>query len=311
MNVTLRQLRTFLVGTKSVSFSEAAGRANLSQPGFSLLIRQLETELGVKLFHRTTRRVELTQSGRELGARLEQVLEELDRALHEAGLDEARQHGHVNIGVMPSIGASIAGEVIAYMRAAHPGISLTIIDDQAIPLAHMVADNLIDFAISVAVPPEQDLTFSPLIRDRMVFVLHPTEPILREGKPEWREVFTLPYIAFAQSSVQECVARALQTAGMTIEPVAEVKFIATATGMVRAGVGFAILPELALGMARVSDLVVLPISPAVTRKVGIVANNRRSLSPAAVVAREAVCRVVKAFERRRMCAPSTGETNLE
>ena len=128
---------------------------------------------------------------------------------------------------------------------------------------------------------------------------------------EWREVFTLPYIAFAQSSVQECVARALQAAGMTIEPVAEVKFIATATGMVRAGVGFAILPELALGMARVSDLVVLPISPAVTRKVGIVANNRRSLSPAAVVAREAVCRVVKAFERRRMGAPSTGETDLE
>ena len=302
MNVTLRQLRAFLVGTKTASFSEAAGRANLTQPGFSLLVQQLETELGVRLFDRTTRRVELTQSGRDLGGRLERVLEDLDQALDDVRLDVARQHGHVVMGVMPSIGASIVGDIYARMKADHPGISLTIREDQAIPLAHLVADNLVDFAISVSVPPDHDLTFSPLMQDRMVFVLHPDEPILAGGKPRWQDVFALPYIAFAQSSVQERVARALQTAGVTVKPVAEVKFIATAIGMVRARIGFAILPELALGMADVSDLIVLPMSPAVTRKVGIVANSQRSLSPAAVVTRDAVLQVAKAFERRRAAA---------
>eukprot|EP01034_Spumella_vulgaris_P046684 gene46684-58209_t len=84
MNLTVRQLRAFALGAQFASFSEAANRMGMTQPGYSLLIRQMEEEVGMALFRRTTRRVELTEAGREILQSAQRTLQQLDETRRRA-----------------------------------------------------------------------------------------------------------------------------------------------------------------------------------------------------------------------------------
>ena len=78
MNISLRQIRAFIVVARFSSFTRAADLLHLTQPALTVQIRQLEQALGVKLFDRNTRAVELTRIGRELLPVLERLLGEFD-----------------------------------------------------------------------------------------------------------------------------------------------------------------------------------------------------------------------------------------
>ena len=84
MNITLRQLYGFKAVEDVGTFTAAAQRLKVAQPALSLNIRDLESELGAKLFDRTTRRVELTGAGREFLRSVEKLIVDLERAVQNA-----------------------------------------------------------------------------------------------------------------------------------------------------------------------------------------------------------------------------------
>ena len=84
MNVTIKQLQAFLAVVEYGSFTRAAERLRLAQPALSRGIRELERQLAVRLFDRTTRRVELTEAGREFGAAAHKLMGDLDLAVRNA-----------------------------------------------------------------------------------------------------------------------------------------------------------------------------------------------------------------------------------
>src|SRR5690348_15305386 len=81
MNISLRQIRAFLAVAELGSFTEAGERLGLSQPALSLLVRQLETQLNLRLFDRTSRRTTLTSGGREFEQSVVKVVTDLDSAV--------------------------------------------------------------------------------------------------------------------------------------------------------------------------------------------------------------------------------------
>src|SRR5215213_6451416 len=101
MNVTLRQLHAFLAVAETNSFSRAAAQLNTAQSRISILVRDLEAELGIRLFDRTTRRMELTAAGREFRTHAGKVVGDLKHAVEDTHALGERKRGRLTVAAPP------------------------------------------------------------------------------------------------------------------------------------------------------------------------------------------------------------------
>ena len=128
INWSSREIDVFLVLCETLSFRRTAERVHLSQPAVTGVIARLEEALGVRLFDRSTRQVQLTGPGQVFLAqaqRLRHMTEEAVRAVREVA---ALQVGQVAMAAMPSLVATVVPQAFARFRASHPGIGLQIMD---------------------------------------------------------------------------------------------------------------------------------------------------------------------------------------
>src|SRR5690348_3192834 len=107
IDFTSRQLRAFLLVAQYRSFTRAAGTLFITPSGLSVLIRELETQLGARLFDRTTRHVALTSSGSELLVAAERNLQELDSALARIGRSSTGAGPSFSLGAPLFVAASV------------------------------------------------------------------------------------------------------------------------------------------------------------------------------------------------------------
>src|SRR5882757_666436 len=120
----IRQLEHFVAAAEEGHFSRAADRANIVQSGLSASIRSLERDLGTRLFDRTTRRVELTESGRALLIEARRVLSAAATAREAVAGVEGLQRGTLSLGIMQSLVAIRLPALLARFHSDHPGIDL-------------------------------------------------------------------------------------------------------------------------------------------------------------------------------------------
>ena len=283
VNVTVRQLRAFAILSSVGSFTRAAAALHTTQPALSAQIRELETSLGVRLFDRNTRSVALTVTARELLPVVDRILGDLAGVVAHARDVAARNIGQVAVAALPSVAATRLPPCIARFRAAHPGIVVALHDALAERVADLVRDGVVDFGISGAIASDRALVFEPLGTDRMVAVLPVGHPLARVRHITLAHLLDIPLILMDRhSSVRVIVDRAYAVHGRVPMPVYEAAFMATAMGMVRAGLGVTLLPASAFELATVPDLVIRPLDePALERTLGVVRRAGRSLSPAA------------------------------
>src|SRR5688500_18016150 len=128
MNLSMRQMRAFLHVARIGNFTRAAEQAHMTQAGLSTLVREMERQLGVRLFDRTTRMVGLTAAGRRLLPVVERVLGELDEVTGRLGAegDEARQT--LRVAATPLVSSNLLPQVFARFRESHPRIRLRLFD---------------------------------------------------------------------------------------------------------------------------------------------------------------------------------------
>src|SRR5580704_19419771 len=116
MDFTSRQFRAFLLVAQHRSFSRAAEALYITPSGLSVLIRELESQLGFRLFDRTTRHVGLTSYGRELLGVVRQSLEKLNTAVSRVGRSAAEASRTLSVGAPPLVAANILPEAIREFR---------------------------------------------------------------------------------------------------------------------------------------------------------------------------------------------------
>lgn len=280
-NVSTRQLRAFVRLAGERNFTRAAAATPLSQPAFSALIRQLEDSVGVRLFDRSTRHVDLTAEGREFLASSWRVLAEFDAALLDLDERASQRRGRVAIALLPSLAADWLPPVLADFHRQHPGIDLDVADVLSEPCIERVRSGQADFALAAIRANTAELRADSFGSDDFHLVCPVGHPLLsvRDLKP--RQLADWPFIHLSRtSSVRQYIDAAVHPA--RLRSVLEVDQLATVSGMVSAGLGVSIVPTLTLYQFRSPALAIRPIPwRGLTRRIYLVRPRDRSLSLAA------------------------------
>jgi DNA-binding transcriptional LysR family regulator len=243
----LRQFRYFVAVAEERHFGRAAERLHMAQPPLSHAIRQLEGELGVVLFDRTTRRVDLTDAGRAYLDRVQAILAEVDEAAHHARRVAAGAVGHLTLGCVGSVTYSLLPTLSRHLATELPGIDFSFRGEM---LAPDQVEALRNGAIDVALlrPPVADpsLAVHTLRRDPLVVALPAEHPLAAKTEvcaADLAGVDLIVHLADRLSAMHDVVFGVLYDAGVEPHIRHEVGETSTLVTLVAGGLGAAVVPE--------------------------------------------------------------------
>jgi LysR family glycine cleavage system transcriptional activator len=165
---SLDALRIFVVAARYLSFTEAASELNLTQSAVSHRIRGLEEELGLGLFKRLTRRLELTEQGRALAQKIGSAIVEIDRSITEIG--HGTDNGPLKVTMLPSVASHWLIPRLPRIRARHPELDIKVIADARLLDLRSEA---IDLAVRFCRVPHGSYVATRLMSDRVLPVCSP------------------------------------------------------------------------------------------------------------------------------------------
>jgi DNA-binding transcriptional LysR family regulator len=249
------QLRYFVALAEKLHFGRAAAALHISQPPLSRAIRALEERLGVALFARTRRRVELTPEGTRLLDEARRVQAQLERVCGELRGMAAGERGRLRIGFVSLADYGVLPELLKEFKAARPGVALALREmlspDQGAALAAGELD------VGLLLPPVHE---APLLdhvvvqRERFVVAL-PTRHRLarRAGKLAVRELEGEPLVMVPREiapGLYDIVAGLVQRAGLSLNIAQEAIQMQTVVSLVSSGLGAAIVPASVANLGR-------------------------------------------------------------
>jgi DNA-binding transcriptional LysR family regulator len=174
-------LRAFVAVAEQGNFSKAAEQLGLSPSSLSQIIRTFEERLGVRLIHRTTRSVSLTEAGQRLLLRIRPALAELDAALSDVGHFRDRPAGIVRVRCLRQAFRTYVAPILAAFHAAYPDIKLDILVDDAI--VDLVAGGF-DVGFTLGEVLEKDMVGVKLGGEMRQIAVASPEYVARHGRPE-------------------------------------------------------------------------------------------------------------------------------
>jgi LysR family transcriptional regulator, hydrogen peroxide-inducible genes activator len=181
MRPTIRQLEYAVAVADAGHFGRAAAACGVSQPGLSTQLRQLEDQLGVRIFERTSRRVVLTPAGARVVAAARDVLMRCDDLAEVASAAREPLAGVIRLGVIPTVGPYLLPRALPRVRKEYPKLRLVLREEQTDRLVAALRDGKLD-AILVALPlAEVDLEAQPLFREPFLVAMPAGHRLARRG----------------------------------------------------------------------------------------------------------------------------------
>jgi len=283
MDISMRQVRAFVSVAHLKSFTRAAALLHVSQPALTVQIRKLEESLGIRLLDRNSRTVDITRVGRELLPVFQRVLHELDSVIMDTKALATQQHGVVRIAALPSFAAGLLPAIISRFRRSNPRMSFVVRDVIASRVNAAVRSEEVDIGITGGELSDPDLDVLHLTHDQMHVVFPSQHPLQRKRRITLEDLAELPLVLMdADTSVRAIVDRAFVAAGRLPIPACEAIYMMTAVGMVKAGLGVAVLPASAKEVRAEPSLKSRKIDdPAFARPIAVIKKRNRTLPPAA------------------------------
>ena len=249
MNVTLRQLRVFIAVAEALHFTRAADSLQLSQSSVSTLIRELEENLGLRLFDRHTRMLRLTQAGAEILPLARKAVADLDSVIGSSAQLKTLSRGRVSMAVASVQAALVMPHVIREFCIANPGVKVVLHDVAQEEVLQMVRAGEVDFGLGTASGSRHDLSTRTLWTEVFVAVLPSDHPLGRKRELTWKDLKEAPIIGpLANNPVREQLDFALAREGISLTRLYEVNLPLTIVGMVEGGLGIGVMTT---SMARV------------------------------------------------------------
>ncbi|CAN5511583.1 LysR family transcriptional regulator [soil metagenome] len=294
-NLSLKQLRAFLAVADSGSFTEAARRLNVTQSALSLLVKDMESEIGFKLLNRTTRKVALSDAGREFHPMVQKVLDELESVIRGAAEVAMVRRGIVRIAATEAVACTLVTPAIAAYRQHRPSVEVRLVDtlvgSMLIPLRNGDVDYVVGPASLAASNLDAQVAVTPLFQSPFSIFCPEAHPLTAFEKVPANELlkyelivpsadFTTRLMPQLRSHLgDKAFDRALAS---TLPNARQVANMITGLSLAAAGLGVMIAPHYLGPLASNFGLAgrVL-VRPSMTRVVALYTRKSHALSPSA------------------------------
>ncbi|AIF44790.1 MULTISPECIES: LysR family transcriptional regulator [Virgibacillus] len=278
----LRQLKYFIEVAKREHVTEAADALHVAQSAVSRQIFNLEEELGVNLFIREGRNVRLTPIGRVFLDHMEQALNVIDDGVQVVEEYTDPQRGTIHIGFPSSLAAYILPTAISAFRNQYPNVKFELNQGSYYDLKNAVIRGESNIALLGPVPlNEKRLKHSILFTEKIVALLPEQHRLAQEKALHLNQLRDDSFVLFPEGFVlHDIIIKACRQLGFSPKVSFEGKDIDAIKGLVSAGLGVSLVPEITLVDHLPRSTVKIPIKePDVTRTVGVVIPAERQLLP--------------------------------
>lgn len=279
----LRVLRYFLEVAREGNVTHAARRLHISQPTLSRQIRDLEEELGKKLFTRSNYSVKLTEEGMLLRQRAEDILEMTDKTLAEFRALDGLNGGDIHIGCAESNGIAPFIRVVQGLQAQYPRIRTHFYSSGTDAVNERLDRGLLDFAIVIQEPdPAKYNALTVPSQDRWGLILRWDHPLAARACIRPRDLAGVPLILSRQAMRKE-MPRWFGEAQDKLNVVATYDLMFNTSVMVREGLGCTLGFEGLVHTGPDSGLCFRPLEPALTSPMYVIWKKYQVFSPAAAL----------------------------
>lgn len=297
----LRQLEYFVQIVREGSLTAAAAKCRIAQPSLSQQLRALEEELGEPLVHRKPRGVEPTAAGNVLLEHAERVLEEARALRARFAARRETQEGRVIFGMIPTIAPYLLPQLLGPYRAAFPNTDIQVREAKTRGLIQLVVDGAIEFAILSDVTAKDRRKWSlhvrELFREPLLLAIpagHPLANAARPPRPAELDPETLIHLRDGHCLTDQTV----EACGLDrLDSRLGCDQLETALAMVAAGLGIALVPELAARRHPLPGLVFREFAgPAPERTISLMKRRSAPLSKSAENLAELISRLPRQSE---------------
>ncbi|MCP4874886.1 MAG: LysR family transcriptional regulator [Gammaproteobacteria bacterium] len=274
--MNMSHLRTLIAIVDTQSFTAAADSLFITASAVSHQMRDLEHELGVDLFDRSTRPPKLNAHGYAVVDRGREVLAQFD-TLVELARSPGEIGGRLMLGCVSGVSSDLIPLALASLRASHPAVQVSMEEGLSETLANRVRRRELDAAIITELPEVDPELKSLLITEEAMIVVAPRDCRLTQ----WHEILTAyPFIRLNRNAgMGKVIDRALRENRVKVKEAMELDSSEAVVGMARAGLGAGVIPAGRLRQVSGGEVVALPFGePPIQRRVVLIerSNNPRS-----------------------------------
>lgn len=288
MNISIRQIKAFVAAAEYGSFTRAAAQLHLTQSALSGLIKELENQLDIRLFDRTTRQLHLSAAGAELLPSAKRIINEIGLFSEEAGRLKNGRHGQVRLAVSQLLAASVMPLLMAEFKKEEQEIELQLLDCPVENVLQQVQNGEVDFGIGPERELPDDIESCELFSLPFHIVLPENHALSFKEQIVWEDLLHEPLITLnGPFTFRLATALPEHLAQKIISSDYQVNFLSTALSMTRNGLGLTLCLPYAAEWVRQYSLVMRPLHrPYIERHFCLYRRKNRSLSaPASVFER--------------------------
>jgi DNA-binding transcriptional LysR family regulator len=251
MNLSYRQLKAFILVGELGNFTRAAERMHITQAGLSVMMRELETQLGDRLFDRTTRTVSFTVAGEKLLPAAVSAVEQLEQAAAAIGDIGNRARHTLRVAATPLVSSSLLPAVFGAFRLKYPDVTLHLHDADPSRVQALVESGEADFGLGFFFQAARGIERTQLCSFPLMRVApQPAAKPQRQrkvGKVAWSALQEERLIGLPRDNpIQQMVDSHLAKIGRSNEERQSFRHFDTLIGMVAAGMGSTVIPSFAL-----------------------------------------------------------------
>jgi DNA-binding transcriptional LysR family regulator len=298
--LSIRHLRAFVAVAEHRSLTRAAEALFVTQSALSLTIQHLEHHLGLPMFDRSTRRLELTSAADEFLPTARRLLHDFDASINEMRTLGKRERGRVGVAAVPSVMALLLSEASDAFINNFPGIDLYLREDNSEAVQQRILNGDVDFGICSPWESDAQLAFEPLFEDTYGVVAAPNHPLVkRTGKVQWKDLQGYRIIGYsADLGMQHQLTQTDTLSQEVRQPRYRVSNTSTIATLLTRGPGVSVMSALAAQRAPLDSLSFrLLEEPTLSRTVGVLTRAGRSLSPAAAAMMTELRKALPALKR--------------
>jgi DNA-binding transcriptional LysR family regulator len=271
-SLNLDQLRTFVEVAKRGSFTAAAKELNLSQPAVTHQVHELEQRFNVPLLERLGKRAYPTQAGEKLLEHARYLLDEDSRTRASLRKFADGWLGRVRIGTSMTVLMYVLPPILRKLKTERPQLEINLKGGLSATTLELLKRNALDLGLCALPIEDAGFDILPLFTDELMAILPASlGPAPKKATPAFLAQCPL-ILGNKDSALRRTAANWLSLAGPVPKPVMEFDNVEAIKSVVAVGLGASILPSLSLGPghAATTKTFVVPLSPRVTRQVGLV-----------------------------------------